>query len=537
MGVSDRRPGPTRVTVAYPSSAAPLRVRTGGPLTLAVVPLAVLVLLKASGHRVDLPAAFFLPIHAILESSIMAMALATFAMQWFAGGTRVFREARGRFLGASFLGMGILELLHLLVYPGMPGVFGAATVERGIYYWLAARVWILLALIAVLFFRPDSESPLLRRRWLVPATLAVVAALVAVDVSLPADRTWFYDPTTGLTPLKRLAEWGLAALALGGAALSLRRDRSVPGDGPVGKVTLAFVAMALAEVSLSLYRDPYDLLNMTGHAYLVAGFWFLFDALFVATLLRPYRELEALQAHVEDELVVTIRRLERLREQREDFLRAVSHDLRNPLQVVLLQAERISRAAPEEPALRRPVAAIRFAGRRMERMLRDLTDAARLEVGGLALAREPVGLRDFVDHLLEVEQGVFDSARVQNQVDAALPPLDVDPDRLDRILVNLLGNALKYSEGVVRVSAEVEGARVRITVADQGAGIPAADLARLFERYYRGHRHEGEGLGLGLFIVKGLVEAHGGSIEATSTAGVGSTFTVRLPLVTWTTEA
>jgi signal transduction histidine kinase len=290
-------------------------------------------------------------------------------------------------------------------------------------------------------------------------------------------------------------------------------------------------------VSLSLYRDPYDLLNMTGHLYLVAAFWFLFDALFVSTLLRPYRELEALRAHVEDELVVTIRRLERLREQREDFLRAVSHDLRNPLQVVLLQADRIARAPPEAQALRKPVAAIKFAGRRMERMLRDLTDAARLEVGELRLARERVELRSFVDHLLELEQGVLDSSRVQNQVDPALPPLDVDPDRLDRILVNLLGNALKYSEGSVRIGARAEGAQVRLTVADEGAGIPEADLGRLFERYYRGHRHEGEGLGLGLFIVKGLVEAHGGRIQVDTTKGAGSTFTVHLPLATGAVEA
>jgi signal transduction histidine kinase len=500
-------------------------------LSLWAAPLVVLEGLKLAGHRVDLPAAWFLPIHAIVEAAIMAMALATFAVQWFASGTRDFQEARGRLLGASFLGMGLLELLHLLAYPGMPGVFGTATVERGIFYWFAARIWILLALLVVLFLQPHNESRLLRRRWLVPLAVAVVIGLAVVDVALPGDRTWFYDPATGLTPLKVAAEWILAGVAFTGAWLASRRSRTIQGEGSLGKISLAFLAMGLAEVSLSLYRNPYDLLNMTGHFYLAAGFWFLFETLFVTTLLKPHRELEALRAHVEDELVVTIRRLERMREQREDFLRAVSHDLRNPLQVVLLQADRISYAAPELVALRRPVSAIRFAGRRMERMLRDLTDAAKLEVGELSLNRESVALRGFVDHLLEVEQGVLDSARVQNGVDPALPPLDVDPDRLDRILVNLLGNALKYSEGTVQIAAEVEGERARVTVTDRGAGIPPADLARLFERYYRGHRHEGEGLGLGLFIVKGLVEAHGGTIEAASTAGVGSTFTVRLPLV------
>ena len=497
---------------------------------LAVAPLLALGVTEWGWRPIELPRVPYLALHSFLELAIAAVAFATFAVQWFAGGTRVFMEARARFLAASFLGMGLLEMLHLMVFPGMPGFLGPATVERGIFYWFAARTWILISLVAVLWLRPETGSRFLRRRWLVPAAVGLVAALTVLEAFLPPFRTWFYDPAVGLTPLKKAYEWTLAAAAFGGAFLASRRGRSVPGAGPLGKVAVGLVAMGLAELSLSLYRSPYDLLNMAGHLYLAAGFVFLFDSLFVAALLRPYHELEALRAHVEDELVVTIRRLERMREQREDFLRAVSHDLRNPLQVVLLQAERITRAADHEPAVRKPVAAIRFAGRRMERMLRDLTDAARLEVGELRLAREPVDFKGFVDHLLEVEQGVLDSDRVRNLVHPSLPPLDVDPDRLDRILVNLLGNALKYSAGEVRVAAELDEHAVRITVADQGAGIPADDLPRLFERYYRGLRHEGEGLGLGLFIVKGLVEAHGGAIEVASMPGEGSTFTLWLPM-------
>ncbi len=499
-------------------------------LALGLAPFVVLAGLALNEHPVTLPSDFYLPLHVAFEIAMSSVALATFAVQWLAGGTQMFREARARFLGASFLGMGLLELFHLLVFPGMPGFLGPASVDRGIFYWFAARTWILAALLAVLWLKPESESPFLHRRWLVPGALALVAALVVLETSLPVDRAWFFVAGEGLTPVKVGYEWALAAASFSGAFLASRRGRSIPGEGPLSKISVAFVFLGVAELCFSLYRHPHDLLNMAGHAYLAVGFWFLFDALFVAALLRPYRALEALRAHVEDELVVTIRRLERMREQREDFLRAVSHDLRNPLQVVLLQADRISRVAPDDARLRRPVAAIRFAGRRMERMLRDLTDAARLEGGGLRLAREPVELRPFVEHLLELEQGVLDSGRVENRVDPALPPLDVDPDRLDRILVNLLGNALKYADGPVRIGGALDGDAVRITVEDRGAGIPAADLERLFERYYRGHRHEGEGLGLGLFIVKGLVEAHGGRIQVASTEGVGTTFTIHLPL-------
>jgi signal transduction histidine kinase len=131
---------------------------------------------------------------------------------------------------------------------------------------------------------------------------------------------------------------------------------------------------------------------------------------------------------------------------------------------------------------------------------------------------------------LESAEGVLDVRRVENAVPAVLPPVLADPDRLDRILANLVGNALKYSHGAVVVRAEHADGEVRIAVADQGAGVAADDLPRIFQRYYRGQRHEGEGLGLGLFIVRKLVEAHGGRIWAENRPGEGATFTFTLPV-------
>ena len=149
---------------------------------------------------------------------------------------------------------------------------------------------------------------------------------------------------------------------------------------------------------------------------------------------------------------------------------------------------------------------------------------------GSTLAWAKVPLRGFVAELLETSEGVFDVARVENAVPRELPEVLADPDRLDRILANLVGNALKYSREQVVVTASRDGeAAVKVTVADRGPGIGAGDLPRIFERYYRGQRHEGEGLGLGLYIVRKLVEAHGGRISAESEVGEGSRFTFTLP--------
>jgi signal transduction histidine kinase len=496
-------------------------------VAFASLPIAALLGLRPWG--LALPRDVAVPLHAILEILVVAAGLATFAVQWFAAGAGAFREARALFIGPAILAASLLEGAHLLVYPGMPGLLGPATMERGIYYWFAARATTVIALVAALRIEPDSEHRLLGRRRLLTTSLAAVALVVGLDLLLPHDRAWFFREGVGLTGLKVAAEAVLLAAATGGALLHARAWATT--REPVsGKLAVALALTAYAEACFMPYAHAWDPFNVLGHAYLAASFGFVFDALFVAALVRPYRELGALRAHVEDELVVTIRQLRHTTEQREDLLRAVSHDLRNPLQIVVLQAQRLQRLAQSEDRLRRPSGAILAASRRMDRMLRDLSDAARSEAGGIQLQKRPVPLRPFLADLLEISEGALEAQRVENAVPEEVPPVLADPDRLDRILANLVGNALKYSQDRVVVRARPNGGDVHVTVADRGPGISGEDLPRIFDRYYRGQRHEGEGLGLGLYIVRKLVEAHGGRIWAESRPGAGSTFTFTLPI-------
>lgn len=495
-------------------------------VAVGAVPIAVLLVLRPWGLVVPKP--IYLPLHTAVEIVVVSFGLATFAVQWFAAGAGAFREARALFIGPAFLAAAVLETVHVLVFPGMPGFLGPSSTERGIFYWLAARLTTVVALLAAAHIERGSESPFIGRKRLLVVNLGIVAAVTALEVALPADRAWFFVEGRGLTTAKLALEAVVLAASILGAILHALNWR-ITRETASARLATALALGAYGELCFMLYRHAYDPFNFVGHAYVVLSFWFVFDALFVAALVRPYRDLDALRAHVEDELVVTIRRLRQTTEQREDLLRAVSHDLRNPLQIVLLQGQRLQRGAAPG-AGRHPTVAILAAARRMERMLRDLADAARSESGELELAATAVELRPFVEGFLDVSEGVLDRPRVENAVPASAPPVLADPDRLDRILVNLVGNALKYSQDRVVVSAEVDGREVRVSVVDRGPGITPEDLPRIFERYYRGQRHEGEGLGLGLFIVRKLVEAHGGRIWADSKPGEGSTFTFTLPL-------
>ncbi len=232
-----------------------------------------------------------------------------------------------------------------------------------------------------------------------------------------------------------------------------------------------------------------------------------------------------------------ITRLHELQEQLEDVLRAVSHDLRNPLAVVQGQAQLLLRALDKAGltgAERKSADAILTTAKRMNVMIQDLVDAARQEAGVLQLSRQPVDMRAAILDLVSRLAATLDTGRIRIEAPEDLPRASADPTRLDRILTNLLSNALKYSTpgSEVTVSLRRGDGTVITEVSDRGPGIPPEELPHLFQRYYRAPaaRAQPEGLGLGLYITRMLVEAHGGRIWAASQVGVGSTFSFSLPL-------
>ena len=228
--------------------------------------------------------------------------------------------------------------------------------------------------------------------------------------------------------------------------------------------------------------------------------------------------------------------LHQLQEQREIYVHTISHDLRAPLAVVQGHAQVLQ----EELEIRHldgllldSTSAILRGAQRMNVMIQDLVDAARFEGGQLTLERRPVDLRNYLDNLLQRSALSMEVERVTLDLPADLPPVAADYNRIERVFTNLLSNAMKYSDPgtPVRVCARQLDGDVEVRVSDRGRGIPAENLPHLFERFYRvtGGRNI-EGLGLGLYITRLLVEAHGGHIRVESELGQGSTFIFTLPV-------
>lgn len=219
--------------------------------------------------------------------------------------------------------------------------------------------------------------------------------------------------------------------------------------------------------------------------------------------------------------------------EREDFIHSISHDLRSPLAIIQGQASILQQSLGKTGHRSRSIGYLLAAAHRMNAMIRDLVDSARLDSGQLLLEKQPVDIRGFVSGLLQRYALVVGEKRVKVSMPADLPPVEADVARLERIVLNLVSNALKYAppETEVVIAAEVRDGQVVTSVADRGPGIATEDLPHIFRRYYRAQgARKAEGLGLGLYITKVLVEAHGGRVWAESEPGQGATLAFTLPL-------
>jgi PAS domain S-box-containing protein len=221
---------------------------------------------------------------------------------------------------------------------------------------------------------------------------------------------------------------------------------------------------------------------------------------------------------------------------REELLAVVSHDLRNPLSAIVASSEGLDRILPAGEVgdrLRRYVATIRRSGDRMDRLIRDLLDAARIEAGRFAVRRWHYPLEPLIQEILELQAPIAEqkSIRLERRVAAGLGDVSCDRDQILRVLSNLVGNAIQHTprQGRITLSADALGGMLRLGVSDSGPGIPSDQIEHLFDRYWQGRRASLGGAGLGLFISRGIVAAHGGQLWVESQVGQGSSFWFTLP--------
>jgi signal transduction histidine kinase len=231
----------------------------------------------------------------------------------------------------------------------------------------------------------------------------------------------------------------------------------------------------------------------------------------------------------------SLRRAQRALEQRDEVLGIVAHDLRSPIAAIAMKAEIIARSTAEEHTRAR-ASSLRKVATRMETLIRGLLDAAAIDMGGFTVERGPVLVSEIVDEILETHGAVAAEKGVRVQVATAEPGLRVlaDRDRIIQVVGNLVANAVKFTPagGSVELQVARRGEQVEVAVSDTGPGLVPEHVPHLFERLWKSDRGGTKGTGLGLYIARGVVEAHGGRITAENRPGGGARFAFTLSGVT-----
>src|SRR3954466_7456781 len=375
----------------------------------------------------------------------------------------------------------------------------------------AALGWMTFAAAALLLLRKEWYKPWLRRAFpITDATLLVVGLGLSQVGADPFDRPAGLATTfavlcvvlafTGAFRLTRSA----VELTTGLAILALLLSAALGWIAPLaagGSLVAVLLSGALALSVTDMIRRV--VMNEVGRA----------------TLDQMYGEAQ------------------RVIDAREEILRIVAHDLRNPLNTISM-ATSLLLEDKADPTRTSQLRIIRRAGERANRLIQDLLSVTTIEAGRLSVAPRKIAVGDLLQESAEMLQPIAREKSITLSVNAAadLPPVRADSARVLQVFSNLVGNAIKFTPtgGAITLAAVRGEGRIVCSVSDNGPGIPAAQIPRLFGKFWQAKRGDSGGVGLGLAIARGIVEAHGGVITVDSEVGKGSVFSFPLPI--WTGE-
>lgn len=465
----------------------------------------------------------YLLFHSLAELFSIVVASGIFMLAW---NTRQFTSGHYLvFLGTAYLFVAGLDTLHMLAYQGM-GVFQDNGPNLATQLWIAARY---IESISLLFF-PFVLDRKLDMRWVV-VVYAGFSGLLLASIFVWDVFPDCYVEGIGLTGFKRFSEY-LISLMLVVAIVLVLRQRTRFNERVLRTLVWSLITTIGAELAFTFYVDVYGFSNLVGHFLKIVSFYLIYKAIIETGLENPYhilfRDLKQSEMALQRRTV----ELQARNEELDAFAQTVAHDLKNPLSLVLGFAETLLEDGDLilRAEARRYLQIIADSGNRMRRIIDGLlllAEASRADVPMTCLdMTQIVGEAcKQLAHLIENEQ-------IEIIVPDKLPTALGYAPWVEAVWVNYISNAIKYGGRPARVElgarADLTG-KVRFWVRDNGKGLTAEEQTQLFKPFARLHQDHGTGHGLGLSIVKRILERLGGHVEVESTVDVGSTFSFTLP--------
>jgi len=428
-------------------------------------------------------------------------------------------------IGISYLYISVLHFLHLLTYKGMglfPELAENMPIQLSICWRLMESCTFALAPLVV---RREISSFRIHCIYLTVTTVIIVAI---VTQNFPA----CFIEGQGLTPFKIIGEY--VAMATLGLALVIMRHRRDDINPFIWRIMIAaIILMIFQSLCYTLYTDVYGLMNFMGHILSIVSTAVIYQGIVVRGLEVPYDLIFS-------QLLKRQEELKKLSQHKSDFLANMSHEMRTPLTAIialtddLLLENRGPLTAEQEESLRE----IRESGRELSQLIDDLLDLSKIETGRVSLKLSEVDIGSVV---CEVERQLRHLA-LQHQLNIKMvitseQKVIADREEVKRVARNLIFNAIKFTpEGgtieVVVYDVQGEPAGTVLRVRDTGIGIPQKDQELIFDSFYqveRGTAKKYPGTGLGLALVKKIVDLHQGWIKLESEEGRGSTFEIFWP--------
>jgi signal transduction histidine kinase len=483
----------------------------------------------------------YLLFHSLAEIFSIVIAFSIFVLAW--NSRRFLSNGYLLFLGMAYLFIAGLDLIHTLAYKGM-GVFPGYDANLPTQLWIATRYLESLSLIVALLFLRRKFNPY----------FVFIGYTVVISILLGTVFYWHVFPDcfiegSGLTPFKKISEYIISLLLAASIALLFQKREDF--DAGVFHLLIVSIVFTIgSELAFTFYISVYGFSNLVGHFFKIISFYFIYKALIEVGLTQPYNLLfrnlrqseAALKAYSERLEEMVEERTWELRETQEQLVRqeklavlgqlagGVAHELRNPLGIIKNAVYFLNMVMDaSDPETEETFTILARQIRKANQIIDGLLDFARTKNP----VRSEVDVNGLVREALSGNPAPDDAQiEIISHLDESLPTIQADPDQLERVFDNLILNALQaMPEGgqlVVRSEA-LRPSWMAVSVTDSGVGIPEENLEKLFEPLFT---TKATGIGLGLALVKNLVEVNGGSIEVESNGapGNGSTFTVRLPI-------
>lgn len=501
--------------------------------------------------KIVLSPSLYAAIHNIAELFSIMVSLSIFGFGWF-----TFEQTRDRyalFMSAAFLAIGVLDTMHMLSNAAMPDFFSANSSNKASQFWIVARFVTAGSFLISAFIFAGAMHRWINKQSLAAGVFGIIALTFTTITYFPDYVPATFVVGSGVTLFKKVAEYIIIVLfILSFAAYGWRLN--VTGERRLIFYMAAFIFSIFSEMVLALYTRPFDTYNIIGHIYKTAAFCLIYAGVFTESIKKPYIRLVAAKATLQEELIerrlmeeeirmhrdhlgelVELRteQLHRTNEELESFSYSVSHDLRAPLRAIdgfarMLMIRMRDKLNDEEA---KSFDVIRSSAKKMEQLIDDLLSFSRCgrqEMAKSEIKMEEI-IRDVWNELLAITPDRNLSLVVQ-----PMAGIQGDPSLMRHVLSNLLSNAVKFTQvmdpAVIEVGCIHNDGHMTYYVKDNGIGFDMKFHDKIFGVFQRLHGTDSyEGTGIGLALVRRIIQRHGGRVWAQSEVDKGATFYFSIP--------